>query len=89
MSNGGRGAYEEHHFRRIIPGDVAAVRSRLCAVLEDFNYIVLSDTPIQARRDKTRNFLVSTILDCEGRHGEAVAFIRFRGRRIPKHIARF
>jgi hypothetical protein len=36
-------------------------------VLEDFNYIVLSDTPIQARRDKTRNFLVSTILDCEGR----------------------
>ena len=67
MSNSGRGAYEEHHFRRIIPGDEAAVRSRLCAVLEDFNYIVLSDTPIQARRDKTRSFLVSTILGCEGR----------------------
>jgi ribosomal protein L40E len=67
MSTGGFGAYPEHHFRRVIPGDVATVRTRLCDVLEDFNYIVLSDTPIQAKRDKTRNVWVSTMLDCDAR----------------------
>jgi hypothetical protein len=67
MSTGGLGAYPEHHFRRVIPGDVATVRSRLCDVLEDFNYIVLGDTPIQAKRDKTRNVWVSTMLDCDAR----------------------
>ena len=67
MSTGGFGAYPEHHFRRVIPGDLATVRTRLCDVLEDFNYIVLSDTPIQAKRDKTRNVWVSTMLDCDAR----------------------
>jgi ribosomal protein L40E len=43
------------------------VRGRLCDVLEDFNYIVLSDTPIQAKRDKTVNVWVSTMLDCDAR----------------------
>jgi len=67
MSTGGFGSYPEHHFRRVIPGDVATVRGRLCDVLEDFNYIVLSDTPIQAKRDKTVNVWVSTMLDCDAR----------------------
>jgi hypothetical protein len=67
MSAGAFGAYPEHHFKRVIPGDIATVRARLCDVLEDFNYIVLSDTPIQAKRDKTVNVWVSTMLDCDAR----------------------
>ena len=67
MSTGGFGSYPQHHIRRVIPGDVASVRARLCDVLEDFNYIVLSDTPIQAKRDKTKNVWVSTMLDCDAR----------------------
>ena len=67
MSTDALGGYEEHHFRRVIPGDIAVVRNRLCDVLEDFNYIVLGDTPIQAKRNKTRSLLVATVLECEGR----------------------
>ena len=65
MSVGPAGS-EEHHFRQIIPGDVVSVRGKLCDVLEDFDYIVSSDTPIQVRWEKTISVLVSTILDCEG-----------------------
>ena len=67
MSKDAFGGYEEHHFRRVIPGDIGAVRNKLCDVLEDFNYIVLGDTPIQAKRNKTRSLLVATVLACEGR----------------------
>jgi hypothetical protein len=52
---GGLGAYPEHHFRRAIPGDVETVRQRLCEVLEDFKYIVLSENPIQAKRPREKN----------------------------------
>ena len=67
MSKAEFGGYEEHHFRRVIPGDIGAVRNKLCDVLEDFNYIVLGDTPVQAKRDKTRSLLVATVIECEGR----------------------
>ena len=67
MSSGGLGAYPEHHFRKFIPGDIETVRRRLCDVLEDFNYTVLSENPVQARRPAQRNIIVANILEYDTR----------------------
>ena len=63
----GLGSYPEYHFRKIIPGDIDTVRRRLCDVLEEFNYVVVGDTPIEAKRINTRNIWVATILECQAR----------------------
>jgi hypothetical protein len=67
MSTGGLGAYPEHHFRKFIPGNIEGVRRRLCDVLEDFNYTVLSENPVQARRPPQRNVLAANILEYDTR----------------------
>ena len=41
MENSGLG-YTEFDIRRVIPGEAEAVRARIAAVLEDFNYCVLN-----------------------------------------------
>lgn len=56
------GGYE-HHFRRVIAGDMDSVRQRLSDVLEDFGYIVLGDTPIQAKRPRQKSIMVAMVLD--------------------------
>jgi hypothetical protein len=56
------GGYE-HHFRRTIPGDIDLVRRRLSDVLESFGYIVLGDTPIQAKRPRQKSIWVAMVLD--------------------------
>ncbi|MFY9609048.1 MAG: zinc ribbon domain-containing protein, partial [Blastocatellia bacterium] len=53
----------EHHFRRVIAGDLDSVRQRLSDVLEDFGYIVLGDTPIQAKRPRQKSIWVAMVLD--------------------------
>jgi hypothetical protein len=53
----------EHHFRRVIAGDMDSVRQRLSDVLEDFGYIVLGDTPIQAKRPRQKSIWVAMVLD--------------------------
>lgn len=53
----------EHHFRRTISGDIESVRRRLSDVLESFGYIVLGDTPIQAKRPRQKSIWVSMVLD--------------------------
>lgn len=53
----------EHHFRRTIPGDNDSVRSRLSDVLESFGYVVLSDTPIQAKRSRQKSIWVAMVLE--------------------------
>jgi hypothetical protein len=53
----------EHHFRRTIPGDIDSVRRRLSDVLESFGYIVLGDTPIQAKRPRQKSIWVAMVLD--------------------------
>ncbi|HWO01489.1 MAG TPA: zinc ribbon domain-containing protein [Blastocatellia bacterium] len=53
----------EHHFRRVIAGDLDTVRQRLSDVLEDFGYIVLGETPIQAKRPRQKNIWVAMVLD--------------------------
>lgn len=61
------GAYPEHSFKRTVPGDVETVRERLCRVLEDFNYLVLNENPIQAKRPRQKNILVAMVLDYDVR----------------------
>ena len=64
---GGAGEYEEHHFRRVIPGDIETVRRKLCDVLEDFNFIVLSENPLQARRPAQKNIITATVIEYDTR----------------------
>jgi hypothetical protein len=67
MSTGGLGTYAEHHFRKVIPGNIEAVRRRLCDTLEDFNYIVLNENPIQAKRSPQKNILTANVLEYDTR----------------------
>ena len=53
----------EHHFRRVIAGDIESVRQRVSEVLEDFGYIVLGDAPIQAKRPRQKSIWVAMVLD--------------------------
>lgn len=62
MENSGLG-YTEFDIRRVIPGEAEAVRARLAAVLEQFNYRVLNEQPLQARRSQQRNILAANSLD--------------------------
>ena len=63
MMASGAGAYPNHHFRRTISGDIDAVRRRLCDVLQQFNYVVLSENPVQAKRPRQKSIWVSLVLD--------------------------
>ncbi|MEW6125902.1 MAG: zinc ribbon domain-containing protein [Acidobacteriota bacterium] len=63
----GTGAYAEHHFRKVIPGNIETVRQRLSDVLEDFNYIVISDNPLQAKRPEQKNMWIANILEYDAR----------------------
>ena len=67
MSSGGIGTYAQHHFRKVIPGNIEIVRQKLSEVLEDFNYIVISDNPLQAKRPEQKNIWVAHILEYEAR----------------------
>ena len=53
----------DHHFRRTIPGAIDDVRQRLSEALEEFDYIVLSDNPLQAKRPARRSLLTANILE--------------------------
>src|SRR5205085_10031725 len=53
----------EHHFRKVIPGNIDTVRQKLCDVLEDFGYIVLSENPLQARRPARHNMITANVLE--------------------------
>jgi hypothetical protein len=55
----------EHHFKKVIPGHIDTVRQRLGDVLEDFDYIVLNDSPLQARRPAKRNMVAANVLEYE------------------------
>ncbi len=61
-ANAGLG-YTEFDTRRVIAGDIESVRRRLCDVLEEFKYRVLSEQPIQARRPQQRGILAANHLE--------------------------
>ena len=59
--------YAEHHFRKVIAGNIETVRQRLSEVLEDFDYLVISENPLQAKRPARKNILTSNILEYDNR----------------------
>lgn len=64
MSQSYRTGFEaEHHFRKAIPGNIESVRQRLSNALEEFDYVVLSDNPLQAKRPARRSILTANILE--------------------------
>jgi len=63
MDNQIQAQYSEYHFKRIIPGDLEGVRLRLASVLADFDYDVLNEQPLQARRTRKKNLLSATLLE--------------------------
>ena len=63
MDTSGGATYTEFDIRRIIGGDSDSVRRRLCDVLEEFKYRVLSEQPIQARRPQQRNVFAANHLE--------------------------
>lgn len=67
MNSDGTGHYEEHHFRKVIPGNIETVRQRLSDTLEDFNYMVISETPLQAKRVNRRNIMTANVLEYDAR----------------------
>jgi hypothetical protein len=67
MNTNGTGSYEEHHFRKVIPGNIETVRQRLSDTLEDFNYMVMSESPLQAKRVNRRNIMTANVLEYDAR----------------------
>lgn len=61
-TNAGLG-YTEFDIRRVVTGDIESVRRRLCDVLEEFKYRVLSEQPIQARRPQQKNLMAANHLE--------------------------
>src|ERR1700742_4423490 len=55
----------EHHFRKVVPGGIETARQRLCEVLESFDYVVLSENPLQARRPAKQSMLAANVLEYE------------------------
>lgn len=67
MNQSGAGSYQEHHFRRVIRGDMESACRALSDALEEFNYIVLSEQPIQARRSAQKNLMSANVLEYDMR----------------------
>jgi hypothetical protein len=67
MNASGTGTYEEHQFKKVVAGNVEQVRQRLSDSLEDFNYNVMSDNPLQAKRARQKNIMTSNILEYDTR----------------------
>jgi hypothetical protein len=55
--SGGNYAVSEHTVRRVVAGDVEAVRSRLVYALESLGYDVVSENPLQARRGRLKDIV--------------------------------
>jgi hypothetical protein len=61
VNSGGSSGVTEHSFKRRVPGDIASVRQRMIDALESFEYVILSEDPLVARRDGSFSF---NVLDC-------------------------
>jgi hypothetical protein len=62
MDTSGLG-YTEFDIRRVVPGDAEGARQRLAGVLEQFNYRILNEQPLQARRSQQKNIVAADSLD--------------------------
>ncbi|HEX7313796.1 MAG TPA: zinc ribbon domain-containing protein [Pyrinomonadaceae bacterium] len=62
------GAYVgEHSVKRVLAGDIESVRRRLAGGLEALGYTVLSENPLQARREKLKDCLRADFTDHQRR----------------------
>jgi len=62
------GAYVgEHSVKRVLAGDIELVRRRLASGLEALGYTVLSENPLQARREKLKDCLRADFTDHQRR----------------------
>lgn len=61
VNSGGSSGVTEHSFKRRVPGDIASVRQRMTDALESFEYVILSEDPLIARRDGSFSF---NVLEC-------------------------
>lgn len=52
----------EHSFKKVLPGEIAHVRQRLIDALEKFEYMILSEEPLHARRGGSFSM---NILNCD------------------------
>lgn len=63
-----RGAYVgEHSVSRVLAGDIESVRRRLAGGLEALGYTVLSENPLQARRERLKDCLRADFTDHQRR----------------------
>jgi ribosomal protein L40E len=67
MNTSGIGSYEEHTFSKVIPGNVEQVRQRLIDALEAFNYLVIGENPLQAKRATKSNVMTANVLEYDAR----------------------
>jgi len=63
MNSDGSLTVVEHVARRVLPGDIEAVRGRLVHALERLGYEVVSENPLQARRAARKNAVRADFLD--------------------------
>lgn len=61
ISNGSRSGVTEHSITRLVPGDIASIRQRTIEALESLNYLVLSEEPLNAKRNGSFSM---NVLDC-------------------------
>jgi hypothetical protein len=62
-ASGSEMTVSEHTSRRVLAGEVEAVRARLVYALEILDYVVVSDSPLQARRARRRNVVAADFTD--------------------------
>jgi hypothetical protein len=59
----------EHTVRRVLTGEMETVRARLVYALESLGYVVVSDSPLQARRARRKDIVRADFTD----HGRRLA----------------
>jgi len=62
-SSGNEMTVSEHSARRVLTGEVEAVRARLVYALESLGYTVISDNPLQARRARQKDIIRADFTD--------------------------
>src|SRR5687767_11322245 len=62
-SSGNEMTVSEYTCQRVLTGETEAVRARLVCAIENLGYVVVSDSPLQARRKRLRNIVAADFLD--------------------------
>lgn len=63
MNGDGLQTQAEHHFRRVVPGAMDGVREGLCEALEQMEYVVMTESPIHAKRGAQKSLMTANVLE--------------------------